>query len=296
MNKLLFLAATVVLFAGAHLFADEFDFAGNDGKRAQTEARSDGSSVLVPAPAAAEPRTKRDKPVLFLIGDSTVKNGTRGLEGWGTPIAKFFDPAKITVENAALGGRSSRTYLREGLWEKVAAKLQPGDFVIMQFGHNDGGPLDEGKARASLKGNGDEAREVTLKETGAAETVHSYGWYLRRYIADAKARGATAIVCSPIPRNIWKDGKVVRAAADYGKWAAEAAQAGGAHFLDLNELLARRYEAAGMDQVASIFFTAADHTHTTPAGAEVNATSVVEGIRGLKDCPLREFVAAAPAH
>lgn len=276
--------------AGANLYNSEGLPAG------PFEATLPGHEASAKPAAAAipEPPAKRDRPTLFLIGDSTVKNGTNGLEGWGTPIAKYFDPAKIAVENAALGGRSSRTFLREGLWEKVAAKLQPGDFVIMQFGHNDGGPIDEGKARASIKGNSDETREVTIKESGAKETVRSYGGYLRQYIADAKAKGATPIVCSLIPRNLWQDGKVARAANDFGKWAAEAAQAGNAFFIDLNEIAAKRYEADGMTKVQAESFTATDHTHTTPAGANVNAACVVEGTRGLKDCPLRDYLAATP--
>ncbi len=233
-------------------------------------------------------------PTLFLIGDSTVKNGTRGLVGWGTPIAGRFDPTRIKVANHALGGRSSRSYLREGLWDKVLAELQPGDFVIMQFGHNDGGPFDEGRARASLKGNGDEVCEVVIKETGEPETVHSYGWYLRKYISDTKAKGATPIVCSLVPRNMWKDGRVNRAAGSYGRWAAEAAKQGGACFIDLNEIVSQRYEALGEEKVLAELFTAADHTHTTPAGAEVNADAVIEGIRGLKDCALSGFVINRP--
>src|SRR5688572_18436640 len=96
------------------------------------------------------------KPTLFLIGDSTVKNSTKGFEGWGSRVGAFFDPAKVRVENRALGGRSSRSFIREGLWEKVLAEIQPGDFVLIQFGHNDNGPIDTGKARASIKGSGDE--------------------------------------------------------------------------------------------------------------------------------------------
>ncbi len=205
-------------------------------------------------------------------------------------IGRFFDDKKIRVENRALGGRSSRSYLREGLWEKVDAEMKPGDFVVMQFGHNDNGPLDAQKARASIKGNGDEAQEVTIKETGAKETVHSYGWYLRNYIRDAKAKGATPIVCSLVPRNIWVDGKVVRASADFAKWAREAAQQGGASFIDLNEIVARRYDTEGQQKVAAEYFTSADHTHTSQAGAEVNAACVVEGIRGLTECALREYL------
>jgi rhamnogalacturonan acetylesterase len=84
-----------------------------------------------------------DKPTFYLIGDSTVKNGKGkgdgGLWGWGNYIAAYFDTTKIAVENDALGGTSSRTFQTMGLWDKVLAKVKPGDFVIMQFGHNDSG-------------------------------------------------------------------------------------------------------------------------------------------------------------
>ncbi|HEY1375371.1 MAG TPA: rhamnogalacturonan acetylesterase [Gemmataceae bacterium] len=233
------------------------------------------------------------RPTLFLVGDSTVKNRTRGQQGWGEVLAAHFDPAKVRVENRALGGRSSRTFLTEGLWDKVAAELRPGDFVLIQFGHNDGGPLGQGRARASLKGAGEETQEVTLEATGNKEVVHTYGWYLRKYVADAKATGATPIVLSPVPRNIWKDGKVVRAANDYGKWAAEAAKAGGAPFLDLNDLVARRYEQAGPEAVKARYF-GEDHTHTTPAGAELTAAVLAEGLRGLTNCPLGQYLLAGP--
>jgi lysophospholipase L1-like esterase len=237
-------------------------------------------------------------PTLYIIGDSTVKNGSGkgadGLWGWGDPIAAYFDPAKIKVVNRALGGRSSRTYFTEGLWAKVLADMKAGDFVLMQFGHNDGGPLTGGRGRASLKGNGEETQEVTDDKTGKKETVHTYGWYLRKYVADAKAKGATAIVLSQIPRNMWKGDKVLRASNDYGKWAAEAAQDQGVPFIDLNELIAARYETMGEEKVKTFF--PGDHTHTNQAGARLNAMMVVEGIKGLKDCPLRDFLSAtAPA-
>jgi rhamnogalacturonan acetylesterase len=227
-------------------------------------------------------------PTLYLIGDSTVKNrsgkGADGLWGWGDAMDGYFDKAKIRVLNRALGGRSSRTYLTEGLWDKVLADMKAGDFVMMQFGHNDGGSLTQGRGRASLKGNGEESQEVTDEKTGKKEIVHTYGWYLRKYIADAKAKGATPIVLSPIPRNIWKDKTVNRASGDYGKWAAEAAKAQGAVFIDLNELVAKRYEELGPEKVKAFF--PGDHTHTNLAGAELNAAAVVEGLKALKDCSL----------
>ena len=252
-------------------------------------ALSTALCALVAIPSLAE--NSNSLPTLYLIGDSTVNTPTKGQQGWGTPLPSFFEQSKIAVVNRARGGRSSRTYYTERLWDQVRDSLKPGDFVLMQFGHNDGGPLADGRARASLKGNGDETQDVDNKTIGKKETVHTYGWYLRTYIKEAKAKGATPIVLSPIPRNIWKDGKVARAANDYGKWAAEAAKAGGAVFINLNEIIATHYEKIGQQKVAETYFTATDHTHTSPEGANFNASCVVEGIRSLKDCPLVNYLA-----
>ncbi len=228
-------------------------------------------------------------PTLFIIGDSTVKNHTAGLEGWGDPISAYFDKTKIAVQNDALGGRSSRTFLTEGLWDKALAGMKPGDFVLMQFGHNDGGSVKT-SYRASLKGVGEETQSVVNPKTGLPETVHTYGWYLRKYVADAKSKGAAAIVLSPIPRNIWTpEGKVARSGGDYGLWASQAAKAAGASFVDLNTIIADKYDALGADKVKAYF--PGDHTHTSPPGAELNAASVVEGLKGLKACPLCAFLA-----
>jgi lysophospholipase L1-like esterase len=256
-------------------------------------------SASAKPPATVSEAESQSRPTLYLIGDSTVKNGrgdgAGGLWGWGQVLAPKFDQTRIDVENDAIGGRSSRTFLTEGRWDQVLTMLQPGDFVLMQFGHNDGGELFEGdRPRASLKGNGEEIREGVVEMTGEAETVHSYGWYLRHYIADAKAKGATPIVLSPVPRNIWQKDHVARASNDYGKWAAEAAREGGAEFVDLNEIIAGRYEATGEETVRRDYFTAADHTHTTEAGALVNADCVAAGIREA-NLPLAKYLVAPSA-
>jgi len=229
-----------------------------------------------------------DWPTIFLIGDSTVKNGTKGQQGWGELLAGQFDTNHLRIVNRALGGRSSRTYLAEGLWDKVLAEIKPGDYVLMQFGHNDGGPLDSGRARASLKGVGDESQVITNQTTKAIETVHTYGWYLQRYIKDARSRGATPIVVSPVPRNQWKDGHVLRSTNDYAGWAAEAAKLGGARFLDLNELVADRYDQLGESNVMKLF--GGDHTHTNPQGAALNASIVAQGLAQLGDAKLAKFI------
>src|SRR6185436_12868973 len=112
------------------------------------------SSVLTVAVAAAQPPSS--KPTLWLIGDSTVRNGqgngSNGQWGWGEPLSDHFDLAKIRVSNRALGGRSSRTFLTGGQWAAILPSIQSGDFVMMQFGHNDSSPVnDDSRARGTLK-------------------------------------------------------------------------------------------------------------------------------------------------
>jgi lysophospholipase L1-like esterase len=246
----------------------------------------------------ALPASDPNLPTLFLIGDSTVRTG-RGLGesgqwGWGAPIAQFFDRTKINVENDAVGGTSSRTFQTQGLWDRVLAKMKKGDFVMMQFGHNDSSPLnDQARARGTIKGVGDETEEIDNLLTKKHEVVHTYGWYIRKFITDAKAKGVTAIVCSPIPRNNWQGDKVARASQDYAKWAGEAAKAENAGFIDLNELIAKRYEQMGQAKVTALCFPPNERTHTGAAGAQLNATCVVEGLRALDNCPLVSYLQSA---
>jgi lysophospholipase L1-like esterase len=253
------------------------------GARAQ-EART---------PASPSARSDPRRPTLFLIGDSTVRNGrgdgANGQWGWGEPLASLFDASKIDIVNRALGGRSSRTFLTGGQWDAVRAALRPGDFLLMQFGHNDGGAVnDTSRARGSLRGTGGETEEIDNLLTHEHEVVHTYGWYLRRFIAESRAAGAAPIVLSPVPRKIWKDGRIVRS-EDYERWAAEVARAEGVPFVDLSEIVSRRYEELGPEKVEALF--ADEHTHTTRAGAEVNAAAVVEGLQALEGRPLSAFLA-----
>lgn len=233
----------------------------------------------------------QQKPKLVLIGDSTVNNSSGEFRGWGNVIGEFFDPAKIDVVNKARGGRSSRTFITEGLWDQVKPTLSKGDIVLIQFGHNDGGSLDKDRARGSLRGIGNETRDVTIESTQKKETVRTFGSYLRTYVTDAKAKGATVVLVSPVPRNIWKEGKVLRAASTYGGWSKAVAKEASVYFVDLNELTAAKYEKIGSAKVASDFFTTIDHTHTSLAGARVNAESVVEGLRKIKQLKIDRFLA-----
>jgi rhamnogalacturonan acetylesterase len=237
---------------------------------------------------------KKSKPTIYLIGDSTVKNGSGkgdgGLWGWGAYLHTQFDTSKIAIRNYALGGRSSRTFISEGLWDKVLAKLKPGDYVFMQFGHNDNGPVNDNfRARGTINGTGDETEEIDNILTNKHEIVHTYGWYIREYISDTKSKKAIPVVCSLVPRNMWENGKVLRATEDYGKWAKESAATGKAFFIDLNGIIADKYEALGEEAVTTKLFLT-DHTHTTEAGAIINAQAVAEGIKQLKGCKLKRYL------
>ena len=278
------------------------------------------------------PPANPNLPSLILIGDSTVRNGhgigSDGLWGWGHPIHDFFDPTKINVVNHAIGGLSSHSYISGGHWDLALQIIKPGDFVLIQWGHNDGGinlpgapPVpDAGLAPGatpptpppgaaprgpnvggSLPGIGEETLDVTNPRTGKVETVHTYGWYLRKYIADVKAEGATPILCSLVPRKIWVDNpgspassaggggsKVRRQSDTYQLWARQVAEQQHIGFVDLNEIIARRYDALGPDAVDKLFGD--PHTHTNYAGSILNAESVVSGLRALPGTPLDKYL------
>lgn len=251
---------------------------------------TDPARAQVVLPEPANPRL----PSLILIGDSTVRNGRddgqgkgpAGQWGWGNPLAGYFDAARINVVNRAVGGLSSRTYLTSGHWERTLPLIKAGDVVLMQFGHNDSGALnDNSRARGTIKGVGDDSEDIDNILTGKRETVHSYGWYLRYYVAAIKARGATAIICSPIPRKSWDaDGKIGRGRDSYGGWAQQVARQQQVGFIDLNEQVARQYDALGRDAVMQLFpqTTPDERVHTNWAGAELNARTVVAGLKALR--------------
>src|SRR5262245_20608052 len=220
-------------------------------------------------------------PTLWIVGDSTLSSNAP-LRGWGQELGQFFDPSKINVVNRAIGGRSSRTFQYEGRWDKLLAELKKGDFVILQFGHNDVGRFDDpaAKDRPSLHSEGEETAEATRLD-GKTEVVHSFGWYMRKYGNDVRERGATMIFCSMVPHKDWDGPHIVRNEREkWVKWTVNAAAATGAAYIDLNEIIALEFERLGPEKVAPLFGDA--RTHSTPAGALLNAQMVIAGIRALK--------------
>ncbi len=252
------------------------------------------------------------KPVVFITGDSTVKNADKdenGMWGWGAVANTVFDETKIAIVNAAMAGRSCRSYLNEGRWEKVYNSLQPGDFVLIQFGHNDIGAIDKPKYRAAIASAADTchvyrmqaAKEDLAKQNvidqklksnaqvGSYEVVYSFGWYLKKFIQDVREKGATPILVSLTPRNEWTDGKIERRNDTYGKWYREVAKETGVEFVDLHNITADFLDKkCGKKEKAMKYFNH-DHTHTSLLGAKTNVQSIAKGLRA-NNSPLAKYL------
>lgn len=243
-------------------------------------------------------RREKGKPVVFITGDSTVKNKDSdkdGMWGWGSQAYTVFDENKVTCVNVAKAGRSTRSYVREGRWEQVYNSLQPGDFVLLQFGHNDICPITDVKERGVIPGTADTCHVYKMEKDGRYEVVYSFGWYLRKMIDDCREKGATPILVSLTPRNEWPKGKVERRNGSYGKWYREVVEQTGVDFLDVHNISAdfldKKFASKSEEKskkAASKYFNH-DHTHTSLAGARMNAQSVAKGLRDMNS-PLTAYL------
>ena len=237
-----------------------------------------------------------NNPVLFLVGNSTMRtgtlgNGNNGQWGWGYFAHLYFDPKRISVENHALGGTSSRTFYRR-LWPDVLKGIRAGDWVIIELGHNDNGPYDSGRARASIPGTGRDSLLVTIQETGEQEVVYSYGEYMRRFIRDVRSRGAQPVLCSLTPRNSWEaDGTITRKAETFTRWQKEICAEENVPFIDLEGTTARKFERFGPDKVNYHFYL--DKIHGSEFGARLNARSAAEAIRACHGLALADYLTPA---
>ncbi|MGA2052331.1 MAG: GDSL-type esterase/lipase family protein [Opitutales bacterium] len=258
------------------------------------------------ASAAAAPAT----PTIFVCGDSTAKNNARGAEGWGTAIAAYFDPAKVTVSNVAHAGQSSRTYYNLD-WPKVLPQIKSGDYMLLVFGINDGGPPRGPTDRGSVPGVGNATVEITTA-SGKVETVHTYGWYMSKMATDAEAKGARVYLLTVTTRDIWSnpnakfrdatiqsqqpnynpaEDKIERGTANgkYTQWTEEIGQELNLPVLDLTNLLADKYEAMGREKVMANYL---DHNHTNPTGADIVAASIVSGLKAFPSSPFTPLLSA----
>ena len=239
-------------------------------------------------------------PTIFIVGDSTARNGAN--LGWGDHFAHYFDTTKVNIANRAIAGRSARSYLNEGAWDAVLAEMKPGDYVLLQWGHNDGGgPLTpDFKARGEGKGVGEESVDIPIPlpyKAGpfagkATETVHTYGWYNRKFIADVRAKGANPMLLTVTVRNIWPKGPDGQPHMErdmgYRDFDMQIAASEKVPLIDMATVAVDKFEMLGIPTVALLF--PIDHTHTSPVGAEMNAQSVVTALK-IANSPLVQYLA-----
>ena len=253
-------------------------------------------------PKRCDQKREKGKPMVFLCGDSTGKNADKdpdGMWGWGSQGYTVFDAKKCVFQNQAKAGRSTRTYLDEERWEEVYNSLEPGDFVLIQFGHNDIGGIDKQKERGVIATAEDTCHVYHMESNGKYKVIYSFGWYIRKMVRDAQEKGATPIILSFTPRNEWHQGKgevrgtfypvdekankqyIERRNDNYiPAWDKQIAKECGVAFVDVHNITADALDKLGKEKAAAYFNH--DHTHTSLKGAQLNAQSVAKGLKAIK--------------
>lgn len=213
---------------------------------------------------------------VYLIGDSTVceYDANRApLTGWGMPFKSFFD-STVEIRNHARGGRSTRTFLGEGRWQPVADSLREGDYVLIQFGHND------------------EAKEVKYKDRYTA--VPDYKTNLLRFVTETRAKKAVPVLITPVSRLRFKDGVAEETHAEYTAAVSEVAAQHNVPLIDLDRKSRELYQQAGEQNARAFFMHLApgehpsypegqkDNTHFNEYGARRMAQLVLAGLRENK--------------
>ena len=232
------------------------------------------------------------KRKVHTIGDSTMseyKPAATPKRGWGMYLQAFFNADSIEVNNRGKSGASTRTfYETENLWPSVKAQMSAGDYLIIQFAHNDekckGEDVYVENARLRAAG------KDTLTDMRGTEPNTTYKEYLRKYINEAREMGVKPILMSPICRVYFKDGKinnegrhVLSPEKDYPKAMREVAEELNVPFLDMTAKSLEMYESAGQETCMERYFNCGDKTHTGQEGGMVNANLAYLLIKNCED-------------
>ncbi|EMF12768.1 carbohydrate esterase family 12 protein, partial [Sphaerulina musiva SO2202] len=207
-------------------------------------------------------------------------------QGWGSALPEFM---KIQIVNLAISGRSARSYTNENRFKTLATKVKKGDYVVIQFGHNDVGTpkskIDNGRAACPPVNN---KYSTTCKTTfhGKPETVLTYYTYLVQAAKLLKSKGANVIILSPTPNNPFASGTYKFKANIFAKYAADAAKAADVTFIDHGNVTSALFQNMTAKVVDSYYQGA---THFTPAGARVIAHEFVEALES-SESTLKKYV------
>ena len=261
-----------------------------NGVRDLTADSIDIANQVRPVPGSSR---RGNNPVLFLVGNSTMRtgtlgNGNNGQWGWGFYAHEYYDENKITVENHALGGTSPRTFYTM-LWRPLLEAVKKGDYVFLELGHNDNGPIDSIRARSSYRPDGKlEVKEDSIsiynKVTRKQETVYTFGGYMRRFINEIRAKGATPILFTLTPRNDYEADnpkRIQRKLSDFTPAIFAIGKETNTPVIDLNDISATKLEQYGPWKANYHFYL--DKIHSSAYGARMNAASAAEGILASND-------------
>ena len=224
-----------------------------------------------PAVRTVEIEKADNVPTIYVVGDSTSTDQPgEPFNSWGQMLPRFFKP-EIAVANHGESGESLRGFLGEHRWEKVLSVIKPGDYVLIQMGHND----------QKEKGEG----------IGA---FTSYKTDLKRFVADTRQHGATPVLITSMNRQTFDaDGRITNSLGDYPEAVRQAAREENAALIDLNAMSKLFYEALGPVNV-HLAFAGNDTTHHDNYGSYELAKCIVEGIQQAK-LPMAKYLFDMPA-
>ncbi|AEE52229.1 glycosyl hydrolase family 28 protein [Haliscomenobacter hydrossis] len=219
--------------------------------------------------------TGEEKLRIFLVGDSTMANKLpfdAPETGWGMILPQYFSEG-VEVQNHAVNGRSTKSFRAEGRWAKILEQMRPGDWVLIQFGHND-------------------SKNTDTTRYAAAQT--DYRKNLTRYIEETRAKGGNVILLTPVMRRKFdENGKFIDTHGEYPQVVKEVAQAMKAPLIDVHAKSREVIEQAGVEGSKRLFMHLpgkmhpkfpegkVDDTHFSGHGASIMASLVAEGIRDI---------------
>ncbi|MES2277378.1 MAG: rhamnogalacturonan acetylesterase [Bacteroidota bacterium] len=210
---------------------------------------------------------------VYMIGDSTMCLYTARqfpINGWGMPFANYFD-ASVTIDNRARGGRSTRTFLAEDRWRPIADSLQPGDYVLIQFGHNDEGELPKYADRHT--------------------DVPDYKTNLIKFITETRAKKGIPILITPVSRrNFDKDGKAKETHVEYTKAVFETGAEYHVLVIDLDKKSRELYQQMGPERSKLLFMELDSAEHPNyPVGRHDNTHFNEYGARKMAEIVINDM-------
>lgn len=222
---------------------------------------------------------KKEVVTIYMIGDSTMAN--KSLEkgnierGWGMVLNEFLND-EIVVDNHAQNGRSTKSFIDEGRWDAVMNKLQPGDYVVIQFGHNDE--------------KSDEARHTDPHTTFKAN--------LERFVNEARSKGAKPILMNSIVRRAFKankNNKLEDTHGEYIKVPKEVAKELKVAYVDANTVSKKIVEKLGDEESRKLFMWVEPNKYEfCPEGKQDNTHLNIEGAHVIAEALLEKMVKAVP--